>query len=52
MIFIPGGFGLSTDLQVVALEAVAARTVRVVFVVPQIYVGLHGRVELRYTKGR
>lgn len=49
---ISAGFGLTSELQVVALEAINSRSVRVVFNVPQIFVGLHGRVEIRYTKGR
>jgi len=49
---VQGGFGLNNELQVVQLEAINSRTVRIVFVVSPIFVNLHGRVEIRYTKDR
>jgi hypothetical protein len=42
----------SEEITVRILQALDAHRVRVVFVVPQILVGLHGRVELRYTSNK
>ncbi|XP_020818431.1 putative epidermal cell surface receptor isoform X2 [Drosophila serrata] len=48
---INGAGNLQPDIEVHTLEAIDARSIRIVFTVPQVYVNLHGRVELRYTNG-
>ncbi|CAH0551231.1 unnamed protein product [Brassicogethes aeneus] len=46
---IPGFPGHQDDVTVTTLEAIDAHTVRLAFMVPPVIVGLHGRVEVRYT---
>ncbi|XP_026843853.1 putative epidermal cell surface receptor isoform X1 [Drosophila persimilis] len=47
----PGNSKLQPDIEVHTLEALDARTIHIVFTVPEVYVNLHGRIELRYTNG-
>ncbi|XP_017142699.1 putative epidermal cell surface receptor isoform X3 [Drosophila miranda] len=46
-----GNSKLQPDIEVHTLEALDARTIHIVFTVPEVYVNLHGRIELRYTNG-
>lgn len=47
---IPPGFQQSQDeINVQNLEAIDSHTIRLAFTVPPVIVGLHGRVEVRYT---
>lgn len=40
------------EVTVQELEPLSEHSVRLVFSVPNLYVGLHGRVELRYTSDK
>ncbi|XP_063708942.1 putative epidermal cell surface receptor [Culicoides brevitarsis] len=41
---------LQSDLEVTSIEPVDPRTIRIIFVVPEVYKKWQGQVELRYTK--